>query len=212
MPPVPARGGNGCSRDGVRSWEWRQARCCDRPGCNSSHVKRGVFPPSLASGKDPGPACQGRGTSPDVRILPAARHGLASAAARTPVFRSRAAWRCAEPRALSHLPHGPGMEPLLPLLFVGVLSAVGARPAGPPSPRNWERILVEGSISTGGCRSRSGGSCGDTFSDEVQGEMQRFEGENVVLNEFAHQLDQEDGVTDGTPVLGDGTRSGFRQR
>ena len=38
--------------------------------------------------------------------------------------------------------------------------------------------------------------------DEVEGDAgDRFEGENVVLHEFAHQLDQEDGIADGTPVL-----------
>jgi len=31
-----------------------------------------------------------------------------------------------------------------------------------------------------------------------------FDGDNVVLHEFAHQLDQEDGQTDGTPRLGRG--------
>ena len=34
-----------------------------------------------------------------------------------------------------------------------------------------------------------------------------FDGDNVVLHEFAHQLDQEDGQTDGTPRLGRGTGS-----
>ncbi len=38
--------------------------------------------------------------------------------------------------------------------------------------------------------------------DEMEGDAgDRLEGENIVLHEFAHQLDQEDGVTDGTPVL-----------
>ena len=31
------------------------------------------------------------------------------------------------------------------------------------------------------------------------------DGQNVVLHEFAHQLDQEDGVANGLPVLGNGT-------
>jgi Mlc titration factor MtfA (ptsG expression regulator) len=34
-----------------------------------------------------------------------------------------------------------------------------------------------------------------------------FDGDNVVLHEFAHQLDQEDGQTDGTPLLGRGMAS-----
>ncbi len=43
--------------------------------------------------------------------------------------------------------------------------------------------------------------------DEVEGdESDRPSGTNVVLHEFAHQLDQEDGVTDGTPVLADASR------
>jgi len=33
-------------------------------------------------------------------------------------------------------------------------------------------------------------------------ERDRDRGENVVLHEFAHQLDEEDGIADGTPVLG----------
>ncbi len=38
--------------------------------------------------------------------------------------------------------------------------------------------------------------------DEMEGDAgDRLEGENIVLHEFAHQLDQEDGVTYGTPVL-----------
>ncbi len=38
--------------------------------------------------------------------------------------------------------------------------------------------------------------------DEVEGDAgDRLEGENVVLHEFAHQLDQEDRIADGTPVL-----------
>lgn len=45
------------------------------------------------------------------------------------------------------------------------------------------------------------------ISGELQSETERFEGKNVVLHEFAHQLDQED----GTPVLGDGTRRGWAE-
>lgn len=33
------------------------------------------------------------------------------------------------------------------------------------------------------------------------GAANRMDGQNVALHEFAHQLDQEDGVADGTPVL-----------
>lgn len=39
--------------------------------------------------------------------------------------------------------------------------------------------------------------------DEVRyGVQDRMDGENVVLHEFAHQLDQEDGVANGAPLLG----------
>jgi Mlc titration factor MtfA (ptsG expression regulator) len=34
-----------------------------------------------------------------------------------------------------------------------------------------------------------------------------FDGQNVVLHEFAHQLDEEDGQADGTPLLGRGMAS-----
>jgi len=36
----------------------------------------------------------------------------------------------------------------------------------------------------------------------LSGAAQPRDGQNVVLHEFAHQLDSEDGVMDGTPVLG----------
>lgn len=40
--------------------------------------------------------------------------------------------------------------------------------------------------------------------DEVRGQSSDFrDGQNVVLHEFAHQLDQQDGAADGTPVLDD---------
>jgi Mlc titration factor MtfA (ptsG expression regulator) len=43
--------------------------------------------------------------------------------------------------------------------------------------------------------------------DEVEpDEWDRERGENVVLHEFAHQLDEEDGIANGTPVLGAGVR------
>jgi Mlc titration factor MtfA (ptsG expression regulator) len=41
--------------------------------------------------------------------------------------------------------------------------------------------------------------------DAVQGGVSnRSDGQNVVFHEFAHQLDEEDGRVDGTPVLGTG--------
>jgi Mlc titration factor MtfA (ptsG expression regulator) len=43
--------------------------------------------------------------------------------------------------------------------------------------------------------------------DDVQaGASDVRDGHNVVLHEFAHQLDQEDGVADGAPVLGERSR------
>jgi len=40
-----------------------------------------------------------------------------------------------------------------------------------------------------------------SWDDTVRGARNPADGENVVLHEFAHQLDGEDGVTDGTPLL-----------
>ena len=40
-----------------------------------------------------------------------------------------------------------------------------------------------------------------------RGALNDFDGQNVVIHEFAHQLDQEDGNSDGTPLLAE--RSGY---
>jgi len=40
-----------------------------------------------------------------------------------------------------------------------------------------------------------------SWDDAVRGARNPDDGENVVLHEFAHQLDAEDGITDGTPLL-----------
>jgi len=40
-----------------------------------------------------------------------------------------------------------------------------------------------------------------SWDDTVRGARNPTDGENVVLHEFAHQLDAEDGVTDGAPIL-----------
>src|SRR6266436_3736054 len=42
---------------------------------------------------------------------------------------------------------------------------------------------------------------GESWGDAVRGARNPDDGENVVLHEFAHQLDAEDGITDGTPIL-----------
>lgn len=39
-----------------------------------------------------------------------------------------------------------------------------------------------------------------------QGAADVHDGQNVVLHEFAHQLDQEDGIADGAPILGRGSK------
>ena len=40
-----------------------------------------------------------------------------------------------------------------------------------------------------------------SWDDAVRGARNPDDGENVVLHEFAHQLDAEDGIADGTPIL-----------
>jgi Mlc titration factor MtfA (ptsG expression regulator) len=41
-----------------------------------------------------------------------------------------------------------------------------------------------------------------SWDDTLRGAADTRDGHNVVLHEFAHQLDQEDGTADGTPYLG----------
>jgi len=41
-----------------------------------------------------------------------------------------------------------------------------------------------------------------SWDDTMRGAADSGDGHNVVLHEFAHQLDQEDGTADGTPYLG----------
>src|SRR6184192_1916256 len=43
-----------------------------------------------------------------------------------------------------------------------------------------------------------------SWDDAVRGAHNPLDGENVVLHEFAHQLDEEDGAGDGAPVLSAG--------
>jgi Mlc titration factor MtfA (ptsG expression regulator) len=45
-----------------------------------------------------------------------------------------------------------------------------------------------------------------SWDDVRHGAADIHDGHNVVLHEFAHQLDQEGGATDGTPVLGERSR------
>lgn len=48
-----------------------------------------------------------------------------------------------------------------------------------------------------------------SWQDVLQGAAATDDGRNVVIHEFAHQLDQEDGQANGLPILG---RLDFRQR
>ncbi len=43
-----------------------------------------------------------------------------------------------------------------------------------------------------------------SWKDAEHGASNEHDGRNVVIHEFAHQLDQEDGVSDGTPLLQSG--------
>ncbi len=45
-----------------------------------------------------------------------------------------------------------------------------------------------------------------SWHDVKEGANDFTDGENVVLHEFAHQLDQETGEANGAPLLGDATR------
>ena len=45
-----------------------------------------------------------------------------------------------------------------------------------------------------------------SWKDTKKGAINITDGHNVALHEFAHQIDQEDGQTDGAPLLKDGTR------
>jgi MtfA peptidase len=40
-----------------------------------------------------------------------------------------------------------------------------------------------------------------TWDSTLHGAKNMFDGKNVVFHEFAHQLDQEDGIADGAPIL-----------
>jgi len=44
------------------------------------------------------------------------------------------------------------------------------------------------------------------WDDSLRGGRISGDGHNVVLHEFAHQLDQSDGAADGTPILGESSR------
>lgn len=69
--------------------------------------------------------------------------------------------------------------------------------------------------SDGVVTERSSGRLGESWEtgsvvlawDSVhRGATEMDDGRNVVLHEFAHQLDQEDGIADGAPILGQSSR------
>lgn len=63
------------------------------------------------------------------------------------------------------------------------------------------RTIVEGIQARGG-ESWPHGAVVLTWDGAIAGAMEPEKNRNVVLHEFAHQLDQEDGVADGAPLLG----------
>lgn len=71
---------------------------------------------------------------------------------------------------------------------------------------HWQ--MDEAGIVTEGVDWRSGEAWGGgslvlSWKDVIWGTTRPEDGYNVVLHEFAHELDMEDGFTDGTPPLGD---------
>lgn len=75
-----------------------------------------------------------------------------------------------------------------------------------PHPYVAQTRTVQGGIVTEGAVVRLGetwsrGSLVLSWDDVVRGAADPHDGHNVVLHEFAHQLDQQDGGSDGTPIL-----------
>jgi len=68
---------------------------------------------------------------------------------------------------------------------------------------HWEKggIMVEGEQARGG-ESWPHGTVVLAWDGAVAGAVELDKGRNLVLHEFAHQLDEEDGVADGAPLLG----------
>jgi Mlc titration factor MtfA (ptsG expression regulator) len=65
--------------------------------------------------------------------------------------------------------------------------------------RNRNGFVAESQVRLG--ESWTTGTVVLSWDDILRGAVDPKDGHNVVLHEFAHQLDQEDGVGDGTPVL-----------
>ncbi len=77
----------------------------------------------------------------------------------------------------------------------------------PSAYRSSGRHLAEGGVVAEGESSRLGESWGQGYvvlawDAVLHGASDLRDGHNVVLHEFAHQLDQEDGVSDGIPIVG----------
>lgn len=66
-----------------------------------------------------------------------------------------------------------------------------------------EHYVQEESVRAG--ESWRGGALVLAWDHARHGAMDMHDGQNVVLHEFAHQLDQEDGEADGTPILDRGS-------
>jgi MtfA peptidase len=73
------------------------------------------------------------------------------------------------------------------------------------------RTIVEGHQARGG-ESWPHGAVVLAWDGAIAGAMELDKNRNLVLHEFAHQLDHEDGVADGAPLLGGPTFSQTLQR
>ena len=68
-------------------------------------------------------------------------------------------------------------------------------------------IWVEGEQGRAGETGQNLGALVLAWDDAKRGAQLPGDGSNVIVHEFAHQLDFEDGITDGTPALG--SRAGY---
>ncbi len=82
------------------------------------------------------------------------------------------------------------------LIYPGAYFAKGPRRIG--------NQMIEDETTRLG-ESWNGGTVVLSWDHVKHGAVSLNDGQNVVLHEFAHQLDQEDGVANGLPVLGNGT-------
>ena len=73
------------------------------------------------------------------------------------------------------------------------------------------RTITEGEQARGG-ESWPHGTVVLAWDGAIAGAVELNKNRNLVLHEFAHQLDQEDGIADGTPLLGGSNLSQTRHR